>query len=1014
MSLFHRIQAQVSSAVEQLVNESLKASLPDFCEIDMDVSDYTLATRRGSLCSVLQIEGYRDLISGQQFYHEISQRFAGAVGASLKDGKTHEIQMVFEVDPTQSHRMVENSQRAVYETIQRLSMDVKELIDARVETIAKYCSLETCFLVLWTHNTSSGQERKVEKALRKKASLDNYIPSRNGQDVLYINRALQNAHDALIQGVEDSLNRGNVLTRKLPTHEAIRAVRRSIDEEYTSDVWEPSVPGDRPILKAERSHWDHDEYSVRWPNLYDQCCPRSAEEVNRKMIRIGSKVFVPMFVKVSQKKIEPFMQLLMSSSGRGSQSYPWRIAYNIKGDGKIGFGATMAGIFRKLSADNRGIHMAQKTLESFKDNFQLDIVSLRISICTWGPADDYNQVLENANELKRTVEGWGLCEVSDISGDPTEGFMSTTLAHKDSIAPSLIVPLEAASFIMPLYRPCSAWHQGSVLFISPDRKLMPFQPMSSIQESANTLIFAAPRSGKSVLMNLMSYALCTAPGIERLPRIGIMDIGPSSSGLISLIKESLPLNKRHLAQHYRLSMTADYAINFFDTHLFCRFPTSADQSYIENMIGLIVQDPSADQKEAMSSLIKAVVHEMYFSRSEKGRNAVIYSPVTDPKVHEAVTRISMRIDKFTTWWEVVDALGRAGLMHEAGLAQRHAVPTLADAVSAAREPRIQEAFQINVPGTNESLITYFSRSIGAALGSFPIFSRHTRFDLGEARVVALDLEDVCPDGSDQAKQQSSIMYMLARYVLGKNFKLNKDSVREMPYPSSIEPPPSVPVDLCREYHRKRIAEISEDLKLICADEFHRTSSSPQIRAQFFRDAAEGSKWRMMIVLSSQSLMDFDEDLCSKISNVFILSKLNNQETTRLHELFWKSNDSEVYYLQERIQSPMRGRPGTFCAKLSTKAGRFTQLLRAPISANEYWALTTTAEDRVLRDRLYDLIGPSKARQILALTYPGGVADEKEKRQNQVSKVQGGGSDMGIFDVFEKEILQKAKARGIIH
>ncbi len=40
------------------------------------------------------------------------------------------------------------------------------------------------------------------------------------------------------------------------------------------------------------------------------------------------------------------------------------------------------------------------------------------------------------------------------------------------------------------------------------------------------------------------------------------------------------------------------------------------------------------------------------------------------------------------------------------------------------------------------LIRHVQRSLESAIEKFPIFSRPTRLDLGEARVVSIDLQDV--------------------------------------------------------------------------------------------------------------------------------------------------------------------------------------------------------------------------------------------------------------------------------
>ena len=49
-------------------------------------------------------------------------------------------------------------------------------------------------------------------------------------------------------------------------------------------------------------------------------------------------------------------------------------------------------------------------------------------------------------------------------------------------------------------------------------------------------------------------------------------------------------------------------------------------------------------------------------------------------------------DQHTTWWEVTDALFLAGFDHEAMLAQRYAMPVLADAASICRTPAIEDLY----------------------------------------------------------------------------------------------------------------------------------------------------------------------------------------------------------------------------------------------------------------------------------------------------------------------------------
>ena len=124
---------------------------------------------------------------------------------------------------------------------------------------------------------------------------------------------------------------------------------------------------------------------------------------------------------------------------------------------------------------------------------------------------------------------------------------------------------------------------------------------------------------KMTLEEMASQLRYDAPGIPRLPRIGIVDIGPSSSGLISLLKESLPLDKKHLAQYYRIRMTEDYCVNPFDTQLGCRFPTAEEVAFLNNFLLLLVTDPNKETpEEGMVGLVQEIINDMYHKCSDKG------------------------------------------------------------------------------------------------------------------------------------------------------------------------------------------------------------------------------------------------------------------------------------------------------------------------------------------------------------------------------------------------------------
>jgi intracellular multiplication protein IcmB len=370
----------------------------------------------------------------------------------------------------------------------------------------------------------------------------------------------------------------------------------------------------------------------------------------------------------------------------------------------------------------------------------------------------------------------------------------------------------------------------------------------------------------------------------------------------------------------------------------------------------------------------------------------------------------MHLDDKTSWWEVVDHLFDNGYTHQAMLAQRHAVPLLSDASSSAQDDKIKEIYSKVQVSTGETLIDYFNRSVGDALNQYRILGKPTVFDLGEARVVSLDLDEVAKTGGVQADRQTAVMYMLARYVLGKDFKLDDNTLNEIPYPSHKTVPLNIPVAKYKIYHKKRIDECQEDYKRLCFDEFHRTSKSAMVREQVLVDMREGRKWKLDVTLASQSIHDFDAQMKSLATGIFIMDGGNEKDIQELVDTFGMDDPAERYYLSKnKVHGPQGGRPGIFMAKFLTASGKYTQLLSAHIGAIEMWALSTTAEDAAVRKRLYERTGsPSAARKLLAKEYPRGVKKVIEQRK-EIIKNTGSytDDDSNIYNQLVDEIMKKA-------
>src|SRR3990167_643386 len=319
-------------------------------------------------------------------------------------------------------------------------------------------------------------------------------------------------------------------------------------------------------------------------------------------------------------------------------------------------------------------------------------------------------------------------------------------------------------------------------------------------------------------------------------------------------------------------------------------------------------------------------------------------------------------------------------------AQRYAMPLLADAASICRSSSVEDLYEKVKAPTGESLINAFSRMISGAVREYPILSRISSFDIGDARVVSLDLDEVAKSGGDAADRQTAVMYMLARYVLARHYYLTSETT------SGI-------AEQYKDYHKQRIAEIQEDAKRIVYDEFHRTAKSAAVREQVVIDMREGRKWKVQIALLSQSVDDFDAVMVEFATSIYIMDAGPLQAIEKTTKIFGLSDTARIA-LRTRVHGPRSG-GATFLVQYATKSGLNIQLLTLTLGPVELWAFSTTAEDTVVRNQLYRHLGPSEARRVLAALFPSGsIAKEIEDRLAQMK------GEVGLIEEDAKDSVMQ--------
>lgn len=941
---------------------SFRYSLDTFIRLETADDEITMAASDGSLVTYIKVDGSRQII-GEEEYNYLVEGSTIKIGSRF-DRQGHALQVYFVRDPNRITRHLEDLLRPSRLTCEAIELDVKDVFEERVRHLSRYLSYEECYYVLWTRPsvlTKNELKRAAQDSRKKK-----WVKAGFGQNPLAALDALRTRHKSFIASMMSSLDELGIRAELLNVHDALRAIKNNLYPTKSHEDWRACLPGDPIPPRSPLSRVDLSD--IVWPTVRQQLALADSYILNESIVRIGDLVWGGADVTLAPMDPSPFPMLLTRLF---EAKVPYRISFLIEGGGVYAtqfraFAATILGV---TNATNKQIKYSLEGLQRMAR--KEPVVRMRISVATWAPRDNLRLLQDRLSNLIQAVESWGYCQVSEFSGDPLECVMSSAMGiHCAGSAPSAVAPMFEVMKLMPWQRPSSPFDKGAMLFRTPDGKVWPYQTGTNVTTTWFDLIFAQPGAGKSVLLNSTNIACCLTPGLSQLPYVAIIDIGPSSSGMISLIKEALPEARQHEAAAHRMQMTQQYAVNPFDTQLGCRYPTLDERSYLVELLTLLCTPPGLERPyDGMQQLAGLVVDEMFRWRDDNAANAEArpYLPRLDLEVDEAISKHNLHLPTDPYWWDVVDRMFDLGENHIAILAQRHAVPTLSDAIVASRRPQIRTLLEETGIGlTSETVINAFERMITSSIREFPILSGITRFDVSDARVCALDLMDVSPQGDDAADRQTSIMYMLARHVLVRSWWVGMEMIEHMP-------------EKYRLYHEIRLQNIIETPKRLCYDEFHRTSKSRSVRAQVVRDVREGRKRGVQIALSSQLLDDFDADMVDLATGVWVLgAAISDQAVDNIRERFGLSQTARNI-IRYKLTGPRAGGAPALLV-LGTVEGKYEQHLLNTLGPIELWALSTSAEDVAIRSRLYSKLGAGRARQMLAANFPGGSARGEIKRR----------------------------------
>ncbi|EFN7046001.1 conjugal transfer protein TraU, partial [Escherichia coli] len=210
---------------------------------------------------------------------------------------------------------------------------------------------------------------------------------------------------------------------------------------------------------------------------------------------------------------------------------------------------------------------------------------------------------------------------------------------------------------------------------------------SSQQNKHTELAPGDPGLGKSVLINTLSEIQISSAQ-KNLPFIAYIDKGYSAQGLVQLIRDSLPPERKDEAVGIILSNDPEYTRNLFDVMYGAKKPITPEKNFMSSVLCALCVDTGTGQPCNPGDTRQIINQLIELAFKEYGENNPrLYRASTEDLVDSALQDSGLYEKHDAAWWarstwfEVRDMLHNAGYIMAAQRAHYQAMPQLPEVSS---------------------------------------------------------------------------------------------------------------------------------------------------------------------------------------------------------------------------------------------------------------------------------------------------------------------------------------------
>ncbi|WP_417651523.1 ATP-binding protein [Acinetobacter baumannii] len=985
-----------------------KASANDYCEIETVDGRFNLVMQDGTMVTILKYEGIRSTIDYHQTFMGEIDRLNNYLKNNLNAVNSHKIMVLFRRDDavnSELNRIVDIQKN----TARKVNIRLDSFIDEMRDVYAPYIYDEEIYFALMTNpkildkSEIAGDYRRTADIVKKY----NIPPMSDAQNLLHGLSSLKSIHDTFVSGVISELEHQDFkgVVDKLDVSAAITATGRMMNPRYFDPNFKAFLPNSgMPIPLRWKNRTDPQDLShVLYPRISDQLMTQTITPLNSKdkagditvpksAVQCGDMVYVPIPLKTPPSPsfsgtssvmptfidfFDRMNQQTTETSDGSSRAIPYAVSFMLSGDGmaSIGIKRAVTAVVGWQGAANQQIKAAGDSLQRYKD-YGGCVVGLQVSLMTWDEATPrgIERLQIRRSKLWRAAQNWGHAVPLERTGDAVKAYLThfplSTMHH----APLCPAPLPDALHLLPLDRPASPFKKGTMVQRTPCGKLIRIEHFSEELAYNYTIISGTMGSGKSMRMNDELFEACLAAGLERLPYIFISDVGVSSSGLVYGIQNALDPSRKHWCVYKRISKSAKDAINPMETAVGLQYPLSNEFDQIRAFLVTLVTPAENEHPEPeMSAVISLIIREAFkfFATDNDQSQPKIYQTGQSHELDLLLRELRISLSETLPLHDLallchqlaeqivsneeIQQVRKNKLLRARNLAHRYAMPILSDLITVAKKEEIQRIYGDYKTSHGENILDAVTRSLSQAANDYPNFSTFTQFDISDARIASVDLQDVIVKNN---RKNNSLFFQIVRMFYKKRIAYSEEDLTRGEIPKDY-----------LDYYSNLVAELKIDKKYMVFDEMHNIKSDNFMIAELERDSREIRKWGIAYYLSSQYISDFG--ILTKAASRFVVCSQGSPEERKDIVKYLQLTPAQEKRLTSIVG--LRSSGMTYLSKvINERNDQYVQFFTSMIGPKRLWLLTTNPEDQAVRSIMRKKHDLETCIDILATVHPRGV------------------------------------------